>query len=91
MRVIGAAVIGPRGLLLVADEVRPRGFVRRTVHALLRAPLVAITYLITQQTTHSVADLPGSVTAAGLAIESMRSNALESFAEIVARKPGATP
>lgn len=83
-------VLRPGGLLLAADEVKPPDLFRRALHGLLRAPLVVITYVITQQTTHAVADLRGSVTAAGLTIESTRENALRSFVEIVARKAGAT-
>lgn len=83
-------ILKPGGLLLVADEVRPPGFARRLLHALLRAPLVAITYAITQQTTHAVAGLPGQISAAGFAIVSRRESALRSFAEIAARNGEAT-
>jgi ubiquinone/menaquinone biosynthesis C-methylase UbiE len=84
-------LLKPGGLLLAADEVRPLGLLRRAFHWLLRAPLVAITYVVTQQTTHVVANLAGSVTAVGLVIESIRESTLRSFVEIVARKAGATP
>ena len=75
------------GLLLVADEVRPRGRFWRGLHALLRTPLVALTYLITRQTTHPVADLPEKLTAAGFRVESQRFSRTGGFVELVARKP----
>lgn len=80
-------LLRPNGLLLVADEVVPAGRLRRVLHGAVRAPLVALTYLVTQGTTHSVADLPGWIRAAGLGIESVRTNRSGSFAEVVARKP----
>lgn len=83
-----ARILKPGGLLLVADEVRPRNAARRVLHSLIRAPLAALTYLISQQTTRPVADLPGRLTAAGLSITSVRSSTLGSFIEVVARKPG---
>jgi ubiquinone/menaquinone biosynthesis C-methylase UbiE len=80
-------IIRPGGALLVADEVKPPDLARRFVHALIRAPLAAFTYVLTQQTTHAVENLPARVAEAGFTIESVRSNALGSFIELVARKP----
>jgi ubiquinone/menaquinone biosynthesis C-methylase UbiE len=80
-------LLKPGGLLLVADEIAPRGLVRRLIHALIRAPLSALTYLITQQTTHAVANIEQTIAGAGLVIESARRNRLGSFIELVARKP----
>lgn len=81
-------MLKPGGLLLVADEVRPPDLVRRLVHALIRAPLVAVTYLMTQQTTHAVKNLPAKVRQAGFAIEATHSSPLGSFVELVGRKAG---
>lgn len=80
-------ILRPGGLLLVADEARPPGIARKIIHALARAPLVALTYLLTQQTTHAVRNLPARITHAGFTIESVHSNMLGSFIELVARKP----
>jgi ubiquinone/menaquinone biosynthesis C-methylase UbiE len=81
-------VLRPGGLLLVADEVRPPDLVQRLLHALIRAPLVAVTYAMTQQTTHAVKNLPAKVKQAGFAIEAMHSSPLGSFVELVGRKAG---
>ena len=83
-----ARILKPGGLLLVADEVRPMSRAARAAHSLLRAPLAALTYIITQQTTRSVADLPDRVRSVGLAIESQRTSLGGSLLELVASKPG---
>jgi ubiquinone/menaquinone biosynthesis C-methylase UbiE len=80
-------ILRPGGLLLVADEVKPPDLARRLLHALMKAPFAALTYLVSQQTTHAVEDLPAKLCKAGFTIESVRSNALGSFVEVVARKP----
>lgn len=82
-----ARILRPGGLFLVADEVTPRGVIARVACALLRAPLAVLTYVITQQTTHPIAELPERLTAAGLSIVSVHSSAFGSFGEFVARKP----
>ncbi len=83
-------ILKPGGLLLVADEVRPRTGVGRFVHALIRIPLVAITWLLTQQTTHPLTQLSERLTDAGLVIVSVKQSELRGFSEIVAKKPPAT-
>jgi len=57
----------PGGELLVADEVAPTGGVRRAWYRLRRAPLSALTYLLTQTTTRPVAGLADAVRAVGFA------------------------
>jgi len=80
-------ILKPGGLLLVADEVRPRNPLKWIIHYLIKIPLVVITYIITQTTTHAVKDLPQKVRAAGLIIKSLNPNKLEDFIELVAQKP----
>jgi ubiquinone/menaquinone biosynthesis C-methylase UbiE len=81
-------LLKPGALLLVADEARPSSPLRRAIHGLLRAPFVALAYLISQQTTHAVVELATNVAAAGFTLESVRESTLRSFIEIVARKGG---
>ena len=83
-------ILRPGGLLLIADEVEPADLARRALHFLIRAPLVVLTYLLTQQTTHAVDDLPAWLANAGFSVESVHVHALGSFIEVVARKPAAT-
>jgi demethylmenaquinone methyltransferase/2-methoxy-6-polyprenyl-1,4-benzoquinol methylase len=80
-------ILKPKGLLLLADEVVPNGLMRRVCNALIRLPLIVITYILTQTTTHAVNDLSGLVEKAGFVIESKRFSRLGSFMEIVARRP----
>jgi len=78
----------PGGLLLIADEVTPRSAWKWALYALLRLPLAALTWLLTQTTTRPVPHLVESVQAEGYAVESARRGALESLIELVARRPG---
>jgi ubiquinone/menaquinone biosynthesis C-methylase UbiE len=81
-------ILKPGGLLLVADEVKPRNPLCRLIHSLIRTPLAVFTYIITQQTTHAVAGLSDNLTGAGLSVLSVDSNTMGSFSTVVARKPG---
>ncbi|MBU0703121.1 MAG: methyltransferase domain-containing protein [Chloroflexi bacterium] len=80
-------LLRPRGLLLLADEVRPRGLAQRLLIAALRAPLVVLTWLLTQTTTRAVPNLPGLVEAAGFEVTAVRTGLMGSWAEVVARRP----
>lgn len=80
-------VLKPGGMLLLADEIRPGSIIKRVLNGLLRLPLVVITYIITQTTTHAVRDLPEKVREAGFKIESLEIIMLETFVTLVARKP----
>ena len=80
-------ILKPGGTLLIADEVQPASLGKRVLHGLLRFPLALITYLITQTTTSAVKNLPGRIKEAGLCVESVRWSSLDSFMELLARKP----
>jgi ubiquinone/menaquinone biosynthesis C-methylase UbiE len=86
-----ARVLRPGGQLLIADEVRPRNPVARVLRALIRAPLVILTYLITQQTTHALAKLPERVAAAGLSPTTVTRSRIGGLGLCVAAKPGGAP
>jgi ubiquinone/menaquinone biosynthesis C-methylase UbiE len=64
-----ARVLKPTGRLVIADEVTPRTLFRKTIHSILRAPMVAITYLVSQASTEPIADLTGEMTLAGFIVE----------------------
>jgi demethylmenaquinone methyltransferase/2-methoxy-6-polyprenyl-1,4-benzoquinol methylase len=82
-------LLRPGGLLLLADETRPQGALQ-LVYWMVRLPLVALTYLVTQTTTRAITDLPQQVLRAGFEILSSDSSGLGTFAELTARKPGET-
>jgi ubiquinone/menaquinone biosynthesis C-methylase UbiE len=80
-------ILRPGGLLLIADEIKPQGLVKRLIHSLIRAPLAFLTYVVTQQTTHPASNLSEKLMNAGLLIISVHLNLLGSFGEFVAQKP----
>ncbi len=77
-------LLRPGGLLLLADETLPAHPGRRLLHALIRLPLVVITYLLTQTTTRPVAQLPQLVEHAGFTIRQRYRNSLHDFTALVA-------
>jgi ubiquinone/menaquinone biosynthesis C-methylase UbiE len=85
-----ARILRPGGLLLIADEIKPQGLVKRLIHSLIRVPLAALTYVITQQTTHPTSNLSERLTDAGLLVVSAHLSPLGSFGEFVAQKPAGT-
>ena len=80
-------ILKPEGLLLIADEVRPKSISKMIFNWLIRIPLVTIAYLITQTTTKAVKNLPEKVEKAGLAIQSIKLSKIEDFIELVGRRP----
>jgi ubiquinone/menaquinone biosynthesis C-methylase UbiE len=80
-------MLRPGGLLLIADEVKPRNLVKRLIHSLVRVPLAAITYVITQQTSHPISNLSVRQMDVGLSIVSTHLSPLGSFGVFVDRKP----
>lgn len=79
-------LIRPGGLLVIADEVEPREAGARILRRLLRAPLAALTYLLTQTSTRPVDDPAGLVRGAGFELVARRP-AGGGLVEIVARRP----
>jgi len=82
-----ARILKRGGLFLIADEVPPRWRAARVLHSLIRLPLLAVTYLITQQTTRPVPHLTERLANAGFAIVAERSGWRGSLCSVVARKP----
>ncbi|MEN8184093.1 MAG: corrinoid protein-associated methyltransferase CpaM [Myxococcota bacterium] len=76
----------PGGALVIADEVRPRGW-RRGVHAVLRAPQALLGWLLAGSVSRPIADLPGEIRKADLQLVSERRYLLGSLALVVARTP----
>jgi demethylmenaquinone methyltransferase/2-methoxy-6-polyprenyl-1,4-benzoquinol methylase len=79
-------LLRPDGLLLLADEIRPRGLLQQLLVAVVRLPLVVLTWLLTQTTTHAVPDLHEMVAAAGFEPIEIREALLGSWVEVVARR-----
>jgi ubiquinone/menaquinone biosynthesis C-methylase UbiE len=74
------------GQLLIADEVRPSTVLRRALHTLVRLPLAALTYALTQTTTTPLAALEAELAEARFAIAARHRNRLGNFVLLDARK-----
>ncbi len=79
-------ILKENGLLLVVDEVLPPGIFRKIIHWMIKAPLLVITYLLTQTRTRAAVHLPEKISHLGFRIESLRMNKLQDFIELTARK-----
>ncbi len=79
-------VLKPGGLIIIADEVRPNSLWKRILHLLVRIPLAAITYILTQTSTKAVKDIRSSLISAGFKIIQEKRNLLDSFGLYVAQK-----
>jgi ubiquinone/menaquinone biosynthesis C-methylase UbiE len=74
------------GLLAIADEARPTTFGKRLLHNIVRLPLLAVTFAITQTTTHAVQGLGDRIRTAGFVVEKEERSALDSFLYLIAKK-----
>ena len=79
-------ILKPSGVLILADEVQPRRFIKRLVHAIMRVPLAIVTYVIAQIGTKAIPDIAEEVSQAGFKVLSEKRSLLDSFALICARK-----
>lgn len=79
-------ILKPEALLLIADEVKSKSFSKKILNWLVRMPLKAITYLLTQTTTNAVENLPVKVKEAGFEIKEIRLNKMQNFIELVVMK-----
>jgi demethylmenaquinone methyltransferase/2-methoxy-6-polyprenyl-1,4-benzoquinol methylase len=76
----------PGGRLVIADEVEPAGGGARLLYRLLRAPVVVVTWLLTQATTHPVHGLATAVRRAGF-VDINEEYPWPAFVILAARKP----
>ncbi|MFQ5734773.1 MAG: corrinoid protein-associated methyltransferase CpaM [Planctomycetaceae bacterium] len=79
-------ILKPGGRLLIADEVKPGGKVRRLLQSLIRVPLALLTYVLTGRTSRPLEDLPKQLQQAELSLLSCRRNWLRDFVQLVAEK-----
>ncbi len=67
------------GRLIIADETVPPSWPKRLLHLLVRLPLVALTYVLTQTTTRAVTHLESKIADAGFRIEWANTSLLGDF------------
>ena len=78
--------LSPGGRLAIADEARPTTAGRRLLHGMVRLPLLALTFALTQTTTRAVEGLADRVRQAGFRVESEQRSWLGSFLYLIAAK-----
>jgi demethylmenaquinone methyltransferase/2-methoxy-6-polyprenyl-1,4-benzoquinol methylase len=78
--------VRPGGVVVIADEVAPESVGARAWWSLTRAPLVAVTWLLTQTTTHAVGGLSEMLEAAGF-VQARSERMKGSFLIAIARVP----
>ena len=76
------------GVLVVADEVRPRGVLSRLVVGLARLPQVAAAWLVAGALSHPIRDLRAELEEAGFRVSEERRWLLGSLAVVVAEPAG---
>lgn len=78
-------ILGPEGRLLLLDEVRPDRSLHRLLYAVIRIPLVALTWLLTQTSTQVLPDVPGLLEQFGFEVVEQRTALFGSLLAVVAR------
>lgn len=81
-----AVLLKPGGKMVVADEVLPDRIGRQIASAFLRWPLAAITFLLTQNTTHALIRFEARLEQAGYRIVAQKRYLLGTLALLVAEK-----
>ena len=84
---IAKKVLKPEGLLIIGDETVPKNPFKRIINAMLRFPLVIITYVATQATTKPVKRLDQMIITEGYELIECKENWLGNFTIYVAQKP----
>ncbi len=81
-----AKVLKPEGMLVLADEIRPARFLERLPYYAVRWPLAAVTFALTQNTTHALKDIDKRLEQAGFRVVQNRRYLLGSLALVAAEK-----
>ncbi len=82
-----ARCLRPDGVLAVGDEVTPLRFWQRALFALLRAPQLALAWLIVGASSRPITDLPAELRAAGFQVREERRWLLGTLAVVVSETP----
>ena len=78
-------VLKPGGCIVIADEVVPKTTIRHIIHSVVRLPMVAVTYLVTNRSTRPIDNLTEEITNAGFRIEIEDRSHGEAFAIVVGK------
>jgi ubiquinone/menaquinone biosynthesis C-methylase UbiE len=77
----------PGGHFIIADEVVPGTRWKRWLHALVRLPMLIVTYLVSGNATRPIPDLAEEIRQSGISIEKEERLHGDAFAVIVGQKP----
>lgn len=80
-------LLRPGGTLVLADEVAPASAARRLLYRASRLPLAAVTYALTQTSTHAARELDRKLVDRGLEAVSSVCRQGQSFQIVYGRKP----
>lgn len=80
-------LLRPGGTLVLADEVTPNSPARRWLYRAGRWPMAAVTYLVTQTSTHATRELDRKLTDRGLDTVQVAHRQGQSFQIVTGRKP----
>ena len=81
-----ARVLRPGKFIIIADEVVPRTVARRAIHAILRLPMLAMTFLVAGKSTRPIKNLGDEIRAAGFIVDKEVRSHGDSFAIVVGRR-----
>jgi demethylmenaquinone methyltransferase/2-methoxy-6-polyprenyl-1,4-benzoquinol methylase len=77
-------ILGPDGRLLLLDEIRPDSPLHQLLYAMVRIPLFALTWLLTQTSTQALPELRGLLEQHGFEVVEQRTRLFGSLAAVVA-------
>ncbi len=78
-------LLKPNGQLVIAGEVRPKQFLKRFIHFLIRFPLAVFTYIVAQTGTKPLKNITEEVAQSGFSIVEEKRTILDSFVLLSAR------
>jgi len=84
-------LLKPDGKLIIAGEIRPRNFIKRTLHFLVRMPLAVLTYIVAQTGTKPMTGIEEEVSNSGFSIVSEEHSFLDSFILLTASNTVSRP
>jgi len=80
-----ARVLKTNGLIVIADEVMPRNFIKKLTYFMARLPLGIFTYLIARKATRPLRSISDELTGAGFRVEKEIRSHGDAFALAVGR------
>ena len=76
----------PGGVIVIADEVRPRSFAKRVLQGIVRGPQAALAWVVVGSVSHPIPDLAAELAASGFVLRSETRWLFETLAVVVAER-----